>query len=134
MCKCEQCFSVLRLCNEQQLNRVLPPTYLGDGLLLESSTTTLALKSGGGDEALDFGHLGDGFAPLLDLAGMQLHSSAHIILLGEVVELADLAGTLWAAHFGLVVIRQSGNFLLPCIHTCPPLEILLLLDIVFDVW
>lgn len=50
------------------------PAYLGDRLLLEGSTTALALQSGRGDKALDLRALGDRLATLLYLTGVQLDS------------------------------------------------------------
>lgn len=94
-------------------------TYLRDGLLLEGGTAALALQRGGGHEALDLGALGDRLAALLDLAGVQFHGGAHVVLLREVVELADLAGALGAPHLGLVVVGKPGDILLACMP--PPL-------------
>ena len=91
-------------------------TYLGDRPLLEGSTAALALQRGGRDEALDLGALGDGLAALLDLAGVQLHSTPHVVVLREVVELADLAGALGAPHLGLVIVGEPRNVLLSCIR------------------
>lgn len=92
----------------------LAEAHASDALLLLRSTAALALQCCRRHEALDFGNLHDALAILLDLAGVQLHRLAHIVLLAEVVQLADFGRTLRAAHLGLQLVGEAGNLPLAC--------------------
>merc|ERR1712205_67965 len=79
------------------------------------STAALALQLDRGDETLDLGCLGVLHTVLCgDLATH--HELAHIIILGEVEELADLRHTLWPQADWLLLIRQPRNLLLAPLH------------------
>lgn len=77
----------------------------------EGSTTT-HLQHHRGDQTLDLGCLGLGFLALLASEGALDHILAHIILLAQVEQLADLGGTLGAQAAGHGAVSQSRDILL----------------------
>jgi len=84
--------------------------------LLEGKLVSLSLKSLRGDESLDprclgLGDLGSGLAFLrLDLSSNDVLSD--IVLLAQVEELSDLAGSLGAQSSGDVLIGKPFDFLI----------------------
>lgn len=77
--------------------------------LLKGALVPLALQALGGDQALDLGCLPHGL--LASLAGNLAADDvlADIIVLGKVVQLADLACALGAQAAGLLNIGQSSD-------------------------
>ncbi len=88
--------------------------YLVDALALDSAAMPLPLQGERGDQALNFGC----FAVLLSI--LLLHSPvcvdilAHIVVLAQIEELADLGCTLGATHARLVCICQPRNLASSC--------------------
>jgi len=86
-------------------------TLLGSALLLESKTVTFALENEGSNQALDLGSLGDSLAVLSgDWATDNV--LPDIIVLGEVKQATDLAGTFGPKTTGDGVVGKARNFLL----------------------
>jgi len=85
-------------------------TLLG-ATLLQSHAVTLTLEHNGGDQTLDLGRLVVvlGLAVLLLAVGLLDDVLPHVVLLGQVEELADLGGALGTAHAGHVAVGQPGN-------------------------
>ena len=88
---------------------------LADELLLQATLVTLALNALGCNETLDLGSLRVGLGTLL----LRLHRAAdhvlaHVIILREIEELANVVSTLGteALGDGALGIRQTGNLLL----------------------
>ena len=87
---------------------------LGVALPLDGRDLPLALEGQGGHQALDLGALGVGLAVGLEGAAVGRHVLAHIVVLGEVEQLADAGGALGAAHAGHLAVGQAGQLLLTC--------------------
>mmetsp|Transcript_25459 Transcript_25459/g.101470 ORF Transcript_25459/g.101470 Transcript_25459/m.101470 type:complete len:225 (-) Transcript_25459:201-875(-) len=79
-----------------------------DGGDLERLEAALALEHDGRDEALDLGHLGHSFA-LLVLERALDDVLAHVVLLREREELADLVGALRAEPHGDLIVGEPGD-------------------------
>lgn len=89
-------------------------THLVDALALDGAAVALALEGEGGDKALDLGALGVLLAVLLLGGAKDLHVLAHVILLGQVEELADLGRPLGAPVLWLLLICQPWDLALAC--------------------
>lgn len=99
------------LCQEAGVVGGLLLTLLG-APLLESYTATLVLQHGRRDEALDLGRFGALLLALL-LGQWAAHDVLpHIILLGQVVQLADLASPLGPETAWKCRVSQAWYFLL----------------------
>mmetsp|Transcript_37677 Transcript_37677/g.83909 ORF Transcript_37677/g.83909 Transcript_37677/m.83909 type:complete len:280 (+) Transcript_37677:192-1031(+) len=89
---------------------------LGLGLLqtalLQGASPALALQCQRSHQPLDLGGLAVLLAVLLKGAPVGVDVLAHVIILGQVEELADLAGPLGTTHAGLLLIGQAGQLLL----------------------
>jgi len=103
----------LLLAEHEQLG-VLGGRLLGGSnlLLALGDHPPLALQDNRGDQALDLRRLGGGLLALLGRQGTTDHIATHIVLLGQIVELADLAGPLGAQTPGLADVREAGDVLL----------------------
>eukprot|EP01084_Bolivina_argentea_P195445 335279_1 len=79
-------------------------------LLLGGLEGTLALQASGGDQPLDVGALGHGLA-LLAGEGALNDKLAHVVLLGQAEQLADVGGTLGpqAAGAGGLLVGQARD-------------------------
>jgi len=85
---------------------------LGDLALLDGSDGALALQADGGHQALDLRALGvllAGALLALGLAAVRVDVLLHVILLGEVKQLADLARALGTTHARHLLVRQPGQ-------------------------
>lgn len=77
---------------------------------LDGKTVALALECDGGDEALDLGSLPLALAAFLLRGDLAVDDKlADIVVLGEVEELADLAGALRAEAAGHSRVSQPGD-------------------------
>lgn len=90
---------------------VVSGSLLGGGNLglLNSKAVTLALECDGGDEALDLGGLPLALAALLGGNLTVDDELTDVVLLGEVEELADLAGALGAEATGDGAVGKPGD-------------------------
>ena len=82
---------------------------------LDGDAVTLALEHDGGHQPLDLGGLELGlllFLALLGGNGPLDHVLADVVLLGQVVQLADLRGSLGAEAAGDGVVGKAGDLLL----------------------
>mmetsp|Transcript_26403 Transcript_26403/g.86619 ORF Transcript_26403/g.86619 Transcript_26403/m.86619 type:complete len:267 (-) Transcript_26403:16-816(-) len=79
---------------------------LGDTRLLDGGALALVLQRAAGHEALHLGRLRDRLLSLLERAAVRVHVRAHIVILAEREELADLGGTLRPAHARLLRVRK----------------------------
>jgi len=103
----------LLLALHQQLG-VVGGSLLGGSLalLLQRNATVLALQHNGGDQALDLGGLGGGLLVVLGGQRATHHKATHIILLPQVEQLADLAGTLGSQATWDGGVGEAGDVLL----------------------
>lgn len=88
-----------------------------DALALESEAVSLALQDDGSDETLDSGRLECGLLALLlcrDFATDDV--LADIVILAEIEELSDLAGTLRAKSARNGNVGEAGQLLLAILH------------------
>lgn len=83
-----------------------------DTALLDCQTMPLALQHNRSDQTLDLGCLGTGLLAILLREWALDDELADIILLGQVVQLADVAGALRSQATGNSGVGQSGNVLL----------------------
>jgi len=89
----------------------------GPATLAESKVGTTVLKSAGGHDTLHLGLLGVLLATLLLVgAGASNDVLAHIILVAEVEQLADLAGTLGTNTAGDDLVGKARDLLLTLLH------------------
>lgn len=91
--------------------------HLLNALPLDADLRTLALQPGGGDEALDLGapHM---LLPILLLGGgVGADVLAHIILLAQAEQLADLGRPLGSPLAWLLLICQTWQLCLACTPT-----------------
>lgn len=104
----------LRVANPHALNFPWAQTgktarHLGDALALDGAAVALALEGQGGHEPLDLGGLAVLLAVLLlgDAVGVDV--LAHVIVLAQVEQLADLGGPLRPAHPRLLLVCQARD-------------------------
>ena len=88
--------------------------HLLNALPLDADLCTLALQPGGGDEALDLGAPHMLLAILLLGGGVGADILAHIILLAQAEQLADLGRPLGSPLAWLLLIRQTWQLCLAC--------------------
>lgn len=86
--------------------------HLLNALPLDSNLCTLALQPGGGDEALDLGAPHMLLAILLLGGGVGADVLAHVILLAEAEQLADLGRPLGTSLAWLLLICQTWQLCL----------------------
>mmetsp|Transcript_25586 Transcript_25586/g.71551 ORF Transcript_25586/g.71551 Transcript_25586/m.71551 type:complete len:213 (-) Transcript_25586:112-750(-) len=86
-------------------------------LPLLGSMSALALQLQGGDQALDLGGLGVSLAgSISECAAVGVDVLAHIVLLGQGEQLADVVRALGAAHAWDLTVGQTGELLLTLLH------------------
>ena len=77
---------------------------------------TLPLQHDGGHKSLDLGSLELGLLAFLDGQGTLDHVLAHVVILAEVEQLADLGGSLGSQSTGNGVVSEAGDFVLALLH------------------
>ena len=85
---------------------------LSDALALDGAAVALPLQGERCDQPLDLGRLGVLLAVLLLRGAVGLDVLAHVVVLGQVEELADFGGPLGPAHARLLLVCQPRNLAL----------------------
>jgi len=90
---------------------------IGPATLAESKVSTTVLKGAGSDDTLHLGLLGVLLAALLLVGACASNDVlAYIIIVGEVEQLADLAGTLGTNTTGDNLVSEARDLLLALLH------------------